>query len=280
MTLYELENEDYPLVATIAGDIITQAPESIAAVYTDFIDTYGQTIDVILVTRHGRKEIDDYYLEQWGDTNTMYYQAIYAYLVERTQWIRQHLAYNDAEYDPIENFISHEEETIEDDMKQRHSVKTDTENAYSRTHTKEIPQVITEQYTEADITSETTQLKSTTENMVSPDDSDGYHNQTKAETTPGKITNTEKPYNRKYKTPQTTITDTDSLAAPKVESHAFTDDAHKDKHTRELDRHGNQGIQTAAQMMALDENFWNHNRWLSQMALDIANLICVRTEAI
>ena len=116
--------------------------------------------------------------------------------------------------------------------------------------------------------------------MVSPDDSDGYHNQTKVETTPGKITNTEKPYNRKYKTPQTTITDTDRLSNDKVIEDKKRSDGYEDSHSRELDRHGNQGIQTAAQMMALDEKWWNNNRWLSQMALDIVNLICVRTEAI
>lgn len=276
--LKTLELEEGPIVAGIVEDMSAEG-ETFAEIFADFLARYGETVDNILVTRHGNRIVEPEQLEEIGET-VFYIPTIKAYLMERAPWIRQNLAYIDAEYDPIENFIAHEEETIEDDMKQRHSVKTDTENAYSRTHTKQIPQVITEQYTEADITSETTQLKTTTENMVSPDDSDGYHNQTKAETTPGKITNTEKPYNRKYKTPQTTITDTDSLALPKVETHAFTDDAHKDVHTRELDRHGNQGIQTASQMMALDENWWNKNRWLSQMALDIVNLICKRTEAL
>lgn len=279
MTLKEFYNEEGPVISIIMGDIVDDEG-TFSDIFSDFMTKYQNTVDYIALTRHGKKTVDPDMLEEADDSHYMYYYTILAYLMERAPWIRQNLAYIDAEYDPIENFIAHEEETITDDMKQRHSVKTDTENAYSRTHTKQIPQVITEQYTEADITSETTQLKTTTENMVSPDDTDGYHNQTKAETTPGKITNTEKPYNRKYKTPQTTITDTDSLAAPKVETHAITDDAHKDIHSRELDRHGNQGIQTAAQMMALDESFWNKNRWLSQMALEIVNLICKRTEAL
>lgn len=276
--LKTLEFEYGPIVAGIVEDMSTEG-ETFADIFADFLERYGETVDTIMITRHGNRIVEPEQLEEIGAT-ILYIPTIKAYLMERAPWIRQNMAYIDAEYDPIENFIAHEEEKIEDDMKQRHSVKTDTENAYSRTHTKQIPQVITEQYTEADITSETTQLKTTTENSVSPDDSDGYHKNTKAETTPGKITNTEKPYNRKYKTPQTTITDTDSLAAPKVETHAFTDDAHKDIHSRTLDRHGNQGIQTASQMMALDESWWNKNRWLSQMALDVVNLICKRTEAL
>lgn len=276
--LKTLELEAGPIVSNIMDDMSSEG-ETFADIFADFLARYGETVDTILVTRHGNKIVEPEQLEEAGVT-VLYVYTIKAYLMERAPWIRQNLAYIDAEYDPIENFIAHEEEKIEDDMKQRHSVKTDTEKAYSRQHTKVIPQVITEQYTEADIVAETSQQKTTTENMVSPDDTDGYHNQTKAETTPGKITNTEKPYNRKYKTPQTTITDTDSLELPKVETHAFTDDAHKDIHNRTLDRHGNQGIQTAAQMMALDENWWNNNRWLSQMALDIVNLICKRTEAI
>lgn len=279
MKLKELFDSEGPIISIIMGEIV-DGEGAFYEIFSDFITTYGNTVDYITITRHGKKVVDPDMLEEADDSHYMYYYAIMAYLIERAPWIRQNLAYIEAEYDPIENFIAHEEETVTDDMKQRHSLTSDTENAYSRTHTKQIPQVITEQYTEADITSETTQLKSTTENKVSPDDTDGYHSQTKSETTPGKITNTEKPYNRKYKTPQTTITDTDSLAAPKVELHETTDDAHKDIHTRELDRHGNQGIQTAAQMMALDESFWNKNRWLSQMALDIVNLICIRTEAL
>lgn len=279
MTLKELFDNEGPVVSIIMGDI-ADGEGPFHEIFTDFMTTYGNTVDYITITRHGKKVVDPDMLEEADDSHYMYYYAIMAYLIERAPWIRQNLAYIEADYDPIENFIAHEEEKIEDDMKQRHSVKTDTENAYSRQHTKVIPQVITEQYTEADIVAETSQQKTTTENKVSPDDTDGYHSQTKSETTPGKITNTEKPYNRKYKTPQTTITDTDSLELPKVETHAITDDAHKDIHSRTLDRHGNQGIQTAAQMMALDENWWNNNRWLSQMALDIVNLICRRTEAL
>ena len=279
MTLKEFYNNEGPVISIIMGDIVDDEG-TFSDIYSDFMTKYQNTVDYIALTRHGKKTVDPDMLEEADDSHYMYYYTILAYLMERAPWIRQNLAYIDAEYDPIENFIAHEEETITDTMDQRFSLKKNTEKPYSRAHTKEIPQVITEQYTEAEITSETSQLKTTTENKVSPDDTDAYHSQTKSETTPGKITNTEKPYNRKYKTPATTITDRDSLSADKIIEETPRVDAYEDTHSRELDRHGNQGIQTAAQMMALDESWWNKNRWLSQMALDIVNLICKRTEAL
>ena len=278
MKLLKLELDEGPIVKNICEDM-ADAGQPFADIFTAFLETYDFTVDSILVTRHGKKEVFADMLEEYGNT-PLFSIAIQAYLTERAQWIRQQLAYNNADYDPIENFVAHEEETTEFDIKQRHNLRTDTQKAYTFTHTKQTPQIITENYTEADAVTETTQLKSTTENSVAPFDSDTYHKETKSETTPGKITNTEKPYNRKFKTPQVTVTDTDTQAADRQFTVDFTDDAHKDKHTRELDRHGNQGIQTASQMMSLDESWWRQNRWLSQMALDIVNLICERTEAI
>ena len=88
------------------------------------------------------------------------------------------------------------------------------------------------------------------------------------------MTNTEQPYNRKFKTPQHTITETESLAAPKEVTQKIEDAAYIDQDTRELDRSGNIGVQTAAQMMTMDAEFWNNNRWLSKIAEDIVNLLC------
>lgn len=278
MKLMKLEIDDGPIVKSICEDM-AETGQPFADIFSDFLEKYDVTVDNILVTRHGKKEVFDDMLEEYSD-KPLYYYTIQAYLTERAPWIRQQMAYVEADYDPIENFIGYEKEEIEYDVKQRHNLRTDTEKAYTFQHTKQTPQIISEQYTEADVVTETTQLKTTTENTVAPFDSDVYNNNNKTETTPGKITNTEKPYNRKTKTPQITVTDTDTLQADKKFTVDFTDDAHKDKTTREVNRHGNQGIQTAAQMMALDADFWNKNRWLSTMALDIVNLICERVEAI
>lgn len=278
MKLIKLETDDGPIVKGICEDMAATG-QPFADIFSDFLDKYDQTVDNILITRHGKKEVFNDMLEEIGN-NPLYYFTIQAYLTERAPWIRQQMAYVEADYDPIENFIGYEKEEIEYDVKQRHNLRTDTEKAYTFTHTKQTPQIISEQYTEADVVTETSQQKTTTENSVTPFDQDTYHDNTKTETTPGKITNTEKPYSRKTKTPQITVTDTDTLQADKKFTVDFTDDPHKDKTTREVNRHGNQGIQTASQMMSLDESFWRTNRWLSTLALDIVNLICERTEAL
>lgn len=278
MKLRKLEIDDGPIVKGVCQDMAT-AGQPFADIFSDFLDKYDQIVDNILLTRHGKKEVFDDMLEDVGN-NPLYFYTIQAYLTERAPWIRQQMAYIEAEYDPIENFIGYEKEEIEYDVKQRHNLRTDTQKAYEFEHTRNTPQIISEQYTEADITTETSQQKTTTENSVAPFDSDTYHDNNKTETTPGKITNTEKPYNRKTKTPEYTVTDTDTLEEDKKFTVDFTDDAHKDKTTREVNRHGNQGIQTASQMMSLDESFWRSNRWLSTLALDIVNLICERVEAI
>ena len=278
MKLMKLETDDGPIVKNICEDMAATG-QPFADIFSDFLEKYDQTVDNILITRHGKKEVFNDMLEDIGN-NPLYYFTIQAYLTERAPWIRQQMAYIEAEYDPIENFIGYEKETFDYDVKQRHNLRTDTEKAYTFEHTKETPQIISEQYTEADVVTETSQQKTTTENSVTPFDQDTYHDNTKTETTPGKITNTEKPYSRKTKTPKFTVTDTDKLEADKEFTVEFTDDPHLDKTTRELNRHGNQGIQTASQMMSLDESWWRSNRWLSTLALDIVNLICERVEAL
>lgn len=53
-----------------------------------------------------------------------------------------------------------------------------------------------------------------------------------------------------------------------------TEDALKDSYKRDLERSGNIGVQTAAQMMAFDSDFWKSFSWLSDMCRDIVNLTC------
>lgn len=236
--------------------------------------------DQNFITRHGLKRMDPDQLEDFDSSYLYADVTIRAYLKERERYLMQQIAYFDAEYNPIENYSGNEVETTEFDIKQRHHILEDTEQPYSRTHTRQNPQVITEQYTEAPIVSTTAQTQTTSEHKVAPFDSSTYHAESKDETNPGTITNTEQAYNRKFKTPQNTVTDTESLAANKVEKHEFTDDAHKDKHTRTLEKTGNIGIQTAAQMMALDMDFWAKNMWITKMVQEIANLVCLQVEGI
>lgn len=279
MNIKQLETTSAGYVVDGICETLSQSGRPFYETFAAFLAKYGSVVDNILITRHGSKLVKEDQLEFLGQRPTYLY-TIEAYLMERAPWIRQQLAYVDADYDPIENFVAHEEETIEDDIKLRDKKLTHTDHPYTFQHTKQTPQTITEQYTEADIVTETGQTKTTVDNSVTSYDSDVAHENTKSETTPGKITNTEKPYNRKFKTPQITVTDTDTLQASRIYDDQTIEQPHKDKHTRELDRHGNQGIQTAAQMMQLDSDWWKDNRWLSALALDIVNLICERVEAI
>ena len=200
--------------------------------------------------------------------------------MERAPWIRQQLAYVDAEYNPIENYAGHESESIIEDSSIRNKATTYTINPYTFKRKRQNPEIITEQYAENDIKTETSQLKSTTENSVTTYDSDVAHDNTKTETTPGTITNTEKPYNRKVKTPQHEVVESEILEGNRITSEVTYDQPHQEVRTRTFDRNGHIGIQTAAQMMQLDSDWWRDNRWLSALALDIVNLICERVEAI
>lgn len=232
-------------------------------------------MDMILTTRHGKKILDPWQLQLMGEDQIPLAEfTVKAYLKERERYIAQQLAYFDAEYNPIENYSQIESETIDFDRKKKTRDITNQEKAYNRTRTTQNPQVISEQYTEANIVNTTSQTASTVEQQTAPFESSSYFNQNKTTETPGTVTNTEQPYNRKFKTPQHTITETESLAAPKEVTQKVEDAAFVDQDRRELTRSGNIGVQTAAQMLEMDEKFHWHNRWMSKMVLEIVNLIC------
>lgn len=278
MKLMKLEIDDGPIVKGICEDM-AETGQPFADIFSDFLEKYDQIIDDILLTRHGKKEVFTDMLEEIG-SNPLYYYTIQAYLTERAPWIRQQMAYIEAEYDPIENYAGHESESIVEDSSLRNSATTYTINPYTLKRKRLNPEIITEQYAENEIKTETSQLKSTTQNSVTSFDDDTPHNDTKTETTPGTITNTEKPYNRKVKTPQHEVVDSEILEGNRISSEVTYDQPHQEIRTRTFDRHGNLGVQTASQMMQLDSSWWKDNRWLSTLALDIVNLICERVEAI
>lgn len=355
-------------------------------IFSDFHDqAYDSIMDKILITRHGKMEVDPDMAT--ADDSSMADMAIYAYLIERAIYIRQNLAYEAAEYNPIENYSQIENEEITVDIGEREHNDTHTDKAHTfstehehgaqdqtNTHTREAfevsfehehgaqdntnthteeahtfsiehdialkqtdtktPEMITESYAENNIVTTVSQTQSTHETQVAPFDSDTYANKEKQLDNPGTTTNTEQPYNRKTKTPLNTVevkeyahldtdtekhladevttdnytttlyTDTDTEKhendevttdrltttlysdtvterhlADEVQTDKRTSEAAQDVTTRELTRSGNIGVQTAAQMMALDKDFWENNLWIRQMCLDIVNLICERTVA-
>lgn len=236
--------------------------------------------DQIIITRHGRRMMDPEQLEDFSQNDIYADVTVKSYLKERERYLMQQISYFDSDYNPIENYSQIEHETIDFDRKKKTRDITNTENAYTRKHTRLTPEIVTEQFAENNIVSETEQATSTNTHKVAPFDQDTFHNESQDTNQPGKVTTTEKPYNRKYKTPQNTITDSDFLEQPKVETSKIEDAAYKDQDERNLTRSGNIGVQTAAQMMALDADFWDKNRWMSKLVLDLVNLLCYQVEGL
>lgn len=230
-------------------------------IFSDFHDqAYDAIMDKILLTRHGKMTLDDDMAT--ADDSSMADMAIYAYLTERSVFIRQNLAYEAAEYNPIENYSQIEQESTVTDIGARSGLDTHTDKAhtvttdhvhgsqdnnrtltdvahtfstehqhdvqdYTNTHTENprtfsiehdyaqhqtnthTPQIITETYTENNIVTEVDQAPSTHLSQVVPFESSSLFDKEKVTDTPGKTTNTEKPYNRKNKTPDNTVTVTE-----------------------------------------------------------------------
>lgn len=369
------------MIQAIVASLMT-GPQS--DIFSDFHDQeYDAIMDKILLTRHGKMTVDEDMAT--ADDSSMADMAIYAYLTERAIYIRQNLAYEAAEYNPIENYsqIEHEVTTVEIGEREHLNTHTDKAHTFStehehgaqdqtNTHTKEAyefsiehehgaqdntnthteeahtfsiehdivqhqttthtPQIITETYAENNIVTEVEQNPTTHLSQVVPFESSSLFDKEKVTDTPGKTTNTEKPYNRKNKTPDNTVTvtemphmdtdteihnddevttdrltttlftdtdtekhDADEVTTDHLETTSYTDtvtekhladeiqtdkhqaEAAEDETTRDLTRSGNIGVQTAAQMMMLDSEWWKNNLWLRQMCLDIVNLICERT---
>lgn len=57
------------------------------------------------------------------------------------------------------------------------------------------------------------------------------------------------------------------------DEHTIEDDAFRDVTTRILKKTGNIGVQTAAQMLAMDADFWDHFRWLDELAHELAVIL-------
>jgi hypothetical protein len=55
--------------------------------------------------------------------------------------------------------------------------------------------------------------------------------------------------------------------------HTIDDAAFQDVTTRTLIKSGNIGVQTAAQMLAMDADFWDHFRWLDELAHELAVIL-------
>lgn len=99
-------------------------------IFSDFHDqAYDAIMDKILLTRHGSMTVDPEMAT--AEDATMSDMAIYAYLTERAIYIRQNLAYEAAEYNPIENYSQIEQESTTTDIGARSGLDTHTDRAHT-----------------------------------------------------------------------------------------------------------------------------------------------------
>lgn len=288
MKLKEMTAAKNPVV-TVTTEIIESAlyPDEIRDVFTDFTDAgYDEVVDMIMISKFGDRKI---FFTDEEVTEGSWKDPIFAYLYPRWRYIKQCMDYLASEYNPIENYAGTEHEQTEYDVKERRFTKgqqTDT-HLEPQDVTQTVEGQHTDQITPAQKTVTTTSDKQTTTNKVSPFDGQSFVN--KEETTvAGQQTGgasqvqqissqqTADQYNYAQKTDTVTshfgasegytITDTDGQRID-------TDAAHKDVTTRDLTRHGNLGVMTAAQMMIYDDDFWKKFAWLDSIAHELAILL-------
>lgn len=273
----------------MTGEIVDDSniAENIKEVFTAFEDYgYSYIVDMLLKSKFGDRELlftdDEIEAED-------YKQPIFAYLYPRWRYISQCMDYLASEYNPIENYSGTEYEQTEYDIKQRQFTKGQQANTHLEPQdvTQTVEGQHTDQITPAQKTVTTTSDKQTTTNKVAPFESSDFFN--KEETTvEGQQTggasqvqqissqNAADQYNYAQKTDTVTshfgatggytITDTEGQRVD-------TDAAHKDVTTRNLTRHGNLGVMTAAQMMIYDDDFWKKFAWLDSIAHELAVLL-------
>lgn len=264
-------------------------------------------LDTVIKSRQGKWEVDSDYVEDPEDA----IEAVGAYLIERSRYIGQVLEYFNAEYNPIENYSQHEEESIDTTYADRTDHGTDTKAQDTFKHGAHTDQQTYAQYTDTDTVganggynvtthiakSKTTNTPGTTTTTteVAPYEDDDYSNREKTTVaqTPGNETyeklvtgddggNDKVSYSARTDTRQHGQ-HTDQLAYAEysdiahvggtIDSYSHTIDGRMDSIDRELDRSGNIGVQTAAQMMTLDEAFWWSFKPLQKMAREIAALL-------
>ena len=288
-------------------------PEDLSTILSTFsTNGYATVIDQKLIADHGTEEMLSGYADLI-DTMTLADITTRAYIMEKIPFIRQCMAYIEAEYNPIENYQGTEHEVIEDEMGARSETTGLTKGQQIDTANYAQRQLTTQHgaHTDTDtigsggydvtnhIAKKQTQVTpgtDTTENSVAPFDTDTYHNKEKTVASHTATTETESrvaegndggndktSYSQRvdtraytqYSDVATDASHIDTMTAgQRVDSGSRSALGYTDTHTRDLDRHGNLGVMTAAQMMEYDYKYWEHFKWLSNMALDIVKLTC------
>ena len=277
---------------------------------------FAFTVDSMLMSIFGKQTVEDEFVgDHYArlDARTM----AQSYLFDKERYLAQIVEYFESEYNPIENYSQVEHETVDhtyDDVVQHGSDTKGADSYQHGAHTdKDIYQQITDTYTEGkngyDVTQHTAKVQTqttppgdTSTNEVAPFDDSAFHNKEKTTVTHTQGTQTvervavggdagedKTSYSQKV---NETISGAHTDQHEKVQ---YTDiahvggatdtynhytDAREDSTERNLTRSGNIGVQTAAQMLKLDSDFWQEYSPLKKIARDIAGLLCVGLEAI
>lgn len=344
MRLAELEKQrSYRLITDIVTDLKSSAYGDI---FTDFSDKgLDNLMDSMIVSRFNSYELREDQELEFAD-GILADVSISTYLMEKAIYIRQQLAYEAAEYNPIENYsqMEHEETTFDggaragsgyvnkgseldtylnvqredkvitadhvtqNDIKQRKTTndikqrKTTTNSdtkvtrnaagervtttdigARSRT-TQSAPFESSSFYNEHKESDAEAQDQSVVDAVTDTITQDGFEDVVTEDPHVDVITEdphldiiTDKAHTDTYQTGP--HTDTITYGA-RTDFNNHSENAYQDSTERTLTRSGNIGVQTAAQMMSLDREYWSNNTWIRGLVLGIVALTCETWEAV
>lgn len=241
--------------------------------------------------------------EELTTTGAQYVPSIMYWLLEREALIQKNIEYMLAEYDPIENYsqIEHESTTFNGDQR----VET---TDYDRKQYDDIYHYgeKTDKYLVGQKTTtfnNGTKLVTNTENKsrdierTVPFDNDDFFDVSEKEhggygDLDAIVTTEQTVYQGAAPNTVETNTSVDGEKNVTMQHEDYTrhgahkdqdqkrSNAYEDTTERDLTRSGNIGVQTAAQMMKLDSDWWKENTWLRYLAKDLSGMIGMEVEAI
>lgn len=326
MRLAELEQErNYRLITDIVTDLKSGAYGDI---FTDFSDKGLDTLmDSMIVSRFNSYELREDQELEFAD-GILADVSISSYLMEKAIYIRQQLAYEAAEYNPIENYsqLEHEETTFDGGARSesgtftkgqqqdtnQYGAQTNTTDYGSRLEIDTLGQRSTTNNIGARSTSTVNGQRTTTTDIgarsrttqSAPFESSQFYNEHKESdaaaqdvsvnasvtdtssaaaatdtTTIGTVT--DRFEHDTYTDTQIVGTHNDTLTSgSRSDANSLSRSAFEDTTERTLTRSGNIGVQTAAQMMMLDREYWSSNTWIRGLVLGIVALTCDTWEAV
>lgn len=268
-TILELEEDrNYTLIADQISDLA--AGSIYPATFTALINKeYDEVMDLILITRYGDYIIRDQKLESVLST-TFADLTIKSFLQEKARYITQCLEYEAAEYNPIENYAQSESESI------AFSKGAQTDSLSSSTNTSSETSASSEETISNGARTTTTTIgerESTTQ--TAPFESSSFYNKDK--TTSEEATDNT---GISASTDTTESSNTSEATGSVSRTDSNVSGARRDTTTRTLERSGNIGVQTAAQMMKLDQDFWKNATWIRELMRELIELLCVEVIAV